>query len=358
MFDPLRILVVDDDRDHAEMVAEFLRLTDSWGSATIDIATTYEAALQQLGARRYGVAFLDYMLGSRDGLSLLREARERGVETPVVVLTSRGAEDVAVEAMKAGAADYLSKVHLSVESLERTVRHALALGEQEQQRRHAERALRESEERFRALVENSSDALLLLDAEGRITYLSTSSQRHFGWTHDEFLGKSLFVFMPRDDREIVGIKRAEALQKPGELVTQEVRFSHADGTYHVMEGVGVNRLAEPAVRAIVVNARDISDRRKLEEQLWHAQKMDAVGQLAGGVAHDFNNLLTAILGYCNLVLEEVPKSDPLRADLEEIRSAGERAASLTRQLLAFSRRQMLLPQLVDVNSLVSSMQKL
>src|SRR5206468_7734225 len=86
--------------------------------------------------------------------------------------------------------------------------------------------------------------------------------------------------------------------------------------------------------------------------------MEAVGRLAGGIAHDFNNLLTAILGYCNLMLDEVPPGDPLRGDLEEIRQAGDRAASLTRQLLAFSRRQMLQPQVVDLNSLVRQMEKL
>ena len=96
----------------------------------------------------------------------------------MIVLTSRGAEEVAVEAMKAGAADYLSKTQLSVEALERTIRHALALHAEEHQRRQAEAALRASEERFRALVENSSDALLLIDAEGRVTYVTPSSQRH------------------------------------------------------------------------------------------------------------------------------------------------------------------------------------
>jgi PAS domain S-box-containing protein len=354
----VRILVVDDAREHAEMVVEFLRLSETWGSALMDIATTYEQALSQLQRATYDVAFFDYMLGARDGLTLLREARSNGVETPVVVLTSRGAEDVAVEAMKAGAADYLSKVHVSVEALERTIHHALALRQQERQRQQAEAALRSSEERFRALVENSSDTLLLLDAAGRVTYVTPSSQRHLGWKSAELVGRSIFNFMHPDDHDVAAAKVAEALQRPGEPVTQQIRLRHSDGSWRVMDGVAVNRLHEPSVAAIVVNARDITDRRRLEEQLWHAQKMEAVGQLAGGVAHDFNNLLTAILGYANLLLDELPPQDPLRNDLDEIRSAGERAASLTRQLLAFSRRQMLQPQIVDINTLVTGMQKL
>ena len=358
MTEPIRILVVDDDRDHAGMVVQFLRLSDTWSGATIDIATTYDDALRALASNGFDVAFVDYRLGSRTGIELLREAQARRVDTPTIVLTGQGDEEVAVEAMRAGAADYLSKVHLSVEALDRTIRHGLALRERERQRRAAEAALRENEERFRALVENSSDAIILLDAEARIAYLSASSVRQLGWAASEMLGHSVFDFMHPDDREIVGHRVAEVLRKPGERITQEVRFRHGDGTWHAMEGVGVNRLSDPAVRAIVVNARDITDRRRLEEQLWHAQKMEAVGQLAGGIAHDFNNLLTAILGYCSLVLDDVPQDAALRSDLEEIRTAGERAASLTRQLLAFSRRQMLQPQLVDVNALVAGLAKL
>ncbi len=358
MSDPIQILVVDDDPAHAQMVVDFLQLSDACPHARIDVSTTYEDAARALRSKPTDVAFVDYRLGSRDGIELLREARGAEIDTPIIVLTSQGDEAVAVEAMRAGAADYLSKMHVSPETLARTIRHALALRDRERQRRAAETALRENEERFRALVENSSDALLLLDAEARVTYLSASSVRQLGWAADEMLGHSAFEFVHPEDRELMGVRMGEMIRKPGERITQEIRFRHRDGTWHIMESVGVNRLTDPAVRAIVVNARDMTDRRKLEEQLWHAQKMEAVGQLAGGIAHDFNNLLTAILGYCNLVLDDAPEGGTLRADLEEIRGAGERAAALTRQLLAFSRRQMLQPQIVDVNALVSGLSNL
>src|SRR4051794_12270067 len=103
MADPIRVLVVDDDLAHAEMVVQFLRLTEAWGDAAIDLAASYDEALQVFTTRSYDVAFLDYWLGSRDGLALLRDIRSRGITTPVIILTSRGAEEVAVEAMKAGA---------------------------------------------------------------------------------------------------------------------------------------------------------------------------------------------------------------------------------------------------------------
>jgi PAS domain S-box-containing protein len=354
---PLRLLVVDDAIEHAEMVIAFLQTGEGWPDADMKIATSYDDALEAFAAQSFDVAFFDYWLGARDGVSLLRDIRRRGIETPVIVLTSRGAEEVAVEAMKSGAADYLSKANLSVEALERAIRHALALHAEERQRWHAEAALRASEgvpragrEQFRCLV--------LIDAEGRITYVTPSSERHLGWPLPQMLGRSIFDFIHPDDRETVSASMTETLNQPRGSVSQEVRFQHSDGDWRIMEGVGVNRLDDPSVGAIVVTARDITERRKLEDQLRHAQKMDAVGQLAGGVAHDFNNLLTAILGYCSLILDEVPEGSPMRQDLIEIQSAGERAASLTRQLLAFSRRQMLQPQVVDINLLVRQLEKM
>jgi two-component system, cell cycle sensor histidine kinase and response regulator CckA len=355
---PARILVVDDAPEYAAMVVELLRSSDAWQDAATAIALTYEDALRQLSSQRFDIALFDYMLGARDGLALLREVRQRGIDTAVIVLTGRGAEEIAVEAMKSGAADYLSKANVSVETLERAVRHAFALHEQDRQRRQAEDALRASEERFRALVENSSDGLLLIDSEARVTYTTPASERHFGWKADQMIGRSVFDFLDPEDRETVSVRMTEALRRPGRVVTAEGRFRHADGSWRIMEGVAVNRLTDRSVRAIIVNVRDLTERRKLEDQLRQSQKMEAIGQLAGGIAHDFNNLLTAILGYCNLMLDDIPMDNPLRTDLEEIRHAGERAAALTRQLLAFSRRQMLQPQIVDINAIVRQLEKL
>ncbi len=354
----IRVLVVDDALDYAEMVVQFLRASGEWTDASMAIATTYEDAVRALTAEQYDVAFVDYWLGARDGLALLGDVRARGVDTPIVILTAYGAEDVAVKAMKAGAADYLAKTQVSVEALDRAIRHALALRTEERQRRQAERALRESEERFRALVENSSDALLLIDGLGRVQYMAPSSTRHLGWTSEQICGRSIFDFLHPDDRHQIAGAMSGTLSRPGQSMTVEVRVQHADGGYRTLEAVAANHIDEPSVGAIVVNARDVTERHRLEEQLRHAQKMEALGQLAGGVSHDFTNLLTAILGYCDLALSDVDASDPVRHDLEEIRSAGERATSLTRQLLAFARRQVLHPQIVDVNALVTQLDRL
>jgi two-component system cell cycle sensor histidine kinase/response regulator CckA len=354
----LRILVVDDDRAYAEFVGELIRFGDGCSGAVVDTALSYAAALQALRAHAYDVALFDYMLDVKDGLELLRDARDEGIETPVVMLTGHGAEEVAVESMKAGAADYLNKANLSPESILHAIRHALSLAATESNRRRAEEALRASEERFRALVENSSDVLVMIDAAGRVTYTTPSADRHFGWERGDLIGQRAIDFLHADDIAMLTPRVADSLRTPGEPVSAELRVRHADGTYRTIEGMAVNRLHEPAVAGIVVNARDVTERRLLEEQLRQVQKMEAVGRLAGGIAHDFNNLLTAILGYCNLLLEDLPPDNVMRSDLEEIRKAGDRAAALTRQLLAFSRRQMLQPQTIELSALVAELDKM
>src|SRR5262249_42645841 len=126
----------------------------------------------------------------------------------------------------------------------------------------------------------------------------------------------------------------------------------------VAEAVIVNRLDDASVRGIVITARNVTDRRRLEEALRESQKMETIGQIADGVAQDLNNVMTAILGYSGLMLEELPEGHQLRADVEEVRAAGERAAEVTRQLLAFSRGRVVQPQIVDVDELIGQLEKL
>ena len=357
MTDSTRVLIIDDDPDDASGVGACIAASHSPAKmrTSVDVAGTYDAGLDALGRGTYDVAFIDYGL---EGLALLREARRLGIATPAVIMTSQADGDVAIEAMKAGAADYFSKATATPESLAVAIRHALAIRAEERQRRQVEEALRASEERFRALVENGSDALVQTNRAGRITYVTPAWERHLGWKSDQTLGSSILDFFQADDRELGATRLEEAVQRKGEPIVGLLRCRHADGGIRLLEAVWVNRLDEPSVGSIVINLRDVTERHRLEDQLRQSQKIESVGRLAGGIAHDFNNLLTAILGYTSLLLDDTPREDPQRADLEEIRSAGERAAALTRQLLAFSRRQMLQPQVVDINALVAQFEKM
>ena len=224
--------------------------------------------------------------------------------------------------------------------------------------KHASEALQQSENRFRAMVENSTDAISLVDAQGKVLYSSHAISPIFGYSLEERKGKNIFELVhPEDVGETQPLFK-KLLQSPFTSVSTQIRYRHKDGTWRWIEALGTNLLEEPSVKAVVINYRDISERRQLQEQLFQAQKMEAVGRLAGGVAHDFNNLLTAILGYSDMVLEKLPRNSLLRRYTSEIKKAGERAASLTRQLLAFSRLQVMAPQVLDLNTVISDMEKM
>ena len=215
-------------------------------------------------------------------------------------------------------------------------------------------ALRQSEERFRALVQHGSDMITVLDSDGRVFYTSPSAESILGWGEDEYLGQSTFSLLHPDDRERVRQIFADAITRPGSTQAIHSRMQHKNGGYRLLESIATNLLDDPAVRGLVINSRDITERRQLENELLQSQKMEAVGRLAGGIAHDFNNLLTAIGGYTALLLEEHPEDDAIRADLAEIEQAATRGAALVDQLLSFSRRKMLMPTTLDLNEVVES----
>lgn len=226
------------------------------------------------------------------------------------------------------------------------------------ERKQAEEALRRSEERFRTLVEKSSDAISLVDGSGKVLYSSHAISPIFGYSLEERMGKSVFEFIHPEESAQVLHTFKKLLAQPYGSASIELRYRHKDGSWRWIEALGTNLLEDPSVQAVAINYRDITERRQLMEQLFLAQKMEAVGRLAGGVAHDFNNLLTAILGYSDMVLEKLPRGSVLSRYTSEIKRAGERAASLTRQLLAFSRLQVMSPRVLDLNVVIEEMSRM
>jgi PAS domain S-box-containing protein len=220
------------------------------------------------------------------------------------------------------------------------------------QRRQAEEAAQTSEERFRAVVEQIADGVALLTADGTIAYASRAADAVLGYAANELAGQDFRGLIHPDDRPHCAKLFSKVLTRPGCPVTAEFRCRHKDGSWRRVEGTARNRLDDPAVRAVVATFRDITERRALEAQLVQAQKMDAVGQLAGGLAHDFNNLLTAVLGNLSLLLSGLPAGDPNREFATGAERAAQRAAGLTSQLLGISRRSVLRPQPLSLNATV------
>ncbi|MBA2670908.1 MAG: PAS domain S-box protein [Gemmatimonadetes bacterium] len=222
----------------------------------------------------------------------------------------------------------------------------------------ANEATKASESRFRALIEGGTDLVYIVSETGEIMYVSPSVERTLGYSVDERRGRQIFELFHPGDREEARMLLAEQASGSGKNIEARVRVRHADDSWRVVEIAGRSHLQDPHIGGLVIHVRDVTKRMELENELRHAQKMEAVGRLAGGVAHDFNNLLTVISGNAQMALGDLPPSHPSREELEEIGHAAERATELTQQLLAFSRRQVLDPRDLDLSQHMSEMKKM
>ncbi|HEX3799573.1 MAG TPA: ATP-binding protein [Verrucomicrobiae bacterium] len=226
------------------------------------------------------------------------------------------------------------------------------------EREQAAAKLQHTEAYFRKLTENALDLITILSADGTIQFESHSIYSVLGFAPEEYRGKNAFEFVHPDDVQIVEKAFVEALKTNGDTERLTFRFRHKDGTYRTLEGMGQNLLDDTDVAGIIFNSRDVTERKRLEQQFLQAQKVQAIGQLAAGVAHDFNNILTAIIGYSDMVLLRMEPSHPSHSHMTGVKQAAYRAAALTRQLLAFGRKQMLQPMVVSLNLSISEMEKM
>ncbi len=228
----------------------------------------------------------------------------------------------------------------------------------QQQLEQAAAALRATNETLQALLTASPAAIIALDRERRITLWTPAAERVFGWRAEEMLGKVQPAYIPAEQRKASFDLAGRALA--GErLVDVPVQRLRRDGQLMELSLSTAPLLApDGSISGIMVVYVDVTARRQLERQLYHSQKMEAVGRLAGGVAHDFNNLLTVIQGFSEIVLRRIELDPSSRRDLEEVHKAALRASSLTGQLLTFSRRQPAQPRIVDLNAVVADMTKM
>ena len=232
----------------------------------------------------------------------------------------------------------------------RTTNHVLTAEIAE--RKRAELQVVQRERRHRLLIESTYDVYAVMNRDGTIQDISPSTERVLGYLIDEMVGRPLAEFVHPEDLARYEVDLRRILSRSGRPFHGERRYRTKNRGWRVFEVVGVNYLDDPSVNGIIATLRDVTESRELEEQLRQAQKMEAIGRLAGGVAHDFNNLLTVINGYASLLSNQMPEQSQERRAVEQIRRASESATTLTAQLLAFGRRQIVTPRDTDLNAVV------
>ena len=345
---PLRVLMVEDSEDDALLVLRELRAAGyDLTHARVDTAAALEAALDR---HPWDLVIGDYSMPHFSGTAALAMLRQRGLDVPYICVSGTITEELAVAAMKAGAHDYVTKGQLKrlLPAIERELREA-----------QGRATLRATEASFATLVEHAPVGIYRSSPEGRFLSVNAAVVRMLGY---ETAAQVLNLDMARD----VYADAAERQRLVERDTYSDRQYDNVEATWKRRDGrlltvqlsVRAVRNAAGRVDYYETFVRDVTDQRRLQQQVLQSQKMEAVGRLAGGVAHDFNNLLTVITSYSDLLLEDLAPGDAKRDDLEQVRKAADGAAALTRQLLAFSRQQVVEPRVVSLNTVVEGLQKI
>jgi hypothetical protein len=356
----IRLLLIEDSEDDAVLVVNRLRRAGL--GVDYERVETADAMAASLRQRAPDIVISDNGMPRFDAGAALMLLRDTGLDIPFIVVSGQIGEESATALMRAGAQDFVLKDKLT--RLGPAVQRELREARDRQERRRAQAALHNSEERFRLVAENLHDVLFRF-APGpapALEYISPAIATLTGLTPERLYERPelLFDIMDAEAGELMRRSWQVPLDSPLTL-----SWSRPDGTRVVAEqrlakvyDSGILIAVEGILRDITEQTEAAEQRRELERKLHQVERLDSLGQLAGGVAHDFNNILGVISGYTDFVLDALGPDHPCRADLENIDHAARRAAALTRQLLIFSRLQPSNPEVVNLNGVVGEIERL
>jgi two-component system, cell cycle sensor histidine kinase and response regulator CckA len=349
----LRVLLVGSQEEDFFLIREILDRNRSALPAELDHAGSLEEAKTMLQRSVYGLVLFEHETGDAAATKLLSEFLHTRGTMPFILLTEHADEKAVAEIIQAGAYDCMERSQLTGANLVRTIRCALSLHSTQQQRQLAEQSLR----KLSCAVEQSADAIFITNSESIIEYVNPAFEMLTGYSKGEVIGTTSSILKSGEQAPILYRELWETIRSSIVCRGIVVNRKKCGELYYVDESISPIRDAEGRITNFVSNGRDYTERLRLEAQLLQAQKMDAVGRLAGGIAHDFNNLLTIITSYSELALDSVAPESPAQARIQEILSAAHRAADLTRQLLAFSRKQPQALRVAELNPVVSGIVK-
>ncbi len=345
---PLQVLLVGDKEEDFFLIREILERTRSMLAAELDHAHSIEEAQAMLQKQHYGLVLFEHDTGNVEAVRLVAEFLQAGITVPFILLTENADEKTVAELIGSGTWNCLGRSQLDGATLIRTIRNTLAMYSLEQEQKTAEESLR----KLSRAVEQSADAVMVTNSAGIIEYVNPAFETLSGYSRDEVYGTTPAILKSGEQGPAFYKEMWETMLAGNAFRSILANRKKNGEIYHVEECISPVRDAAGRVTHFISNARDLTDRMRLEAQVLQSQKMDAIGNLAGGVAHDFNNLLTIITSYAELSLDAVPSNSPLEAKIREILLAARRAAELTRQLLAFGRKQPQALRVLDLNQVI------
>jgi two-component system, cell cycle sensor histidine kinase and response regulator CckA len=320
----LHVLVIEDDEDDYFIARRLLSKTTGV-SCELDWAKTFDEGLERVTTRPYDVALVDYRLDVRTGLDLLKEAQQRGCETPIILLTGQGDIRVDLDAMAAGAADYLVKGQIDSQLLERSIRYA-------RERKRAEERIREQA----AFLEKARDAISAFDMSGNVIYWNPSAEEMTGYSSEEVMGRSLTSDLYAGNVDALS-EAWETIRQEDEW-TGELRQLSKDGSEIIVESRWTlvrDNIGNP--RSVLIINTDVTERKRLETQFLRSQRMESIGSLVGGIAHDLGNLLVPVLLGVQVLEKRFEGEANTVRTLEMIGRSAQRGADMVKQVLAFAR---------------------